>query len=107
MADQPSREAAALDDMVQLLKTVAATRVPDRALAVRYTASRTLLLQGLLRPQVPGFLLQCVSVFKFHDFINLFAPDLPSRIAFIEEAFEDCVAATVRAGGFDIFGEDR
>jgi hypothetical protein len=107
VADQPSREASALAEMVELLKNVAAIRAPDRALAVRYTASRALLLESRLGPQVPGFLLQCVSVFKFHDFINLYAPDLPSRIAFIDEAFEGCVIGEDRGRGFDVFGEDR
>ena len=105
---EPAREGAApLEEMIELLKMVAGMRSPGRELAVRYTNSRAALLAGGFRAPVPGFLHQCVSVFKFHDFINLYAPDLESRIRFIDQAFQDIGQTAGQSRPRDIFGEDQ
>jgi hypothetical protein len=97
---------ATVEQILEVLHMVASARACDRALAVRYTETRSTVLSGRLKSFVPPYLLQCVSVFKFHDFINLCAPDAARRVEFIDQSFEGCR----RAAGFsrrrDVFGDD-
>jgi hypothetical protein len=104
---QSSGDAELLLEMVEVLRLVSATRAPDRALAVRYTEIRSAFLNSPLRIGAPGFLLQCVSVFKFHDFINLFAPDVASRVVFVEQSFGSPRAAQPPKPDVDIFNDER
>jgi hypothetical protein len=76
-----------LKEMEQLLRVVASSGSPPRPSAVRYTQCRDSLLASDLRSTVPGFVVQCVSIYKFHDFINLYHSDVGARLAFIESAF--------------------
>lgn len=76
-----------LKEMEELLRVVATSGSPSRPLAVRYTHCRDALLAGEVRSAVPGFVVQCVSIYKFHDFINLYDADGEARVAFIENAF--------------------
>lgn len=78
---------AVMAEMEELLREVATAGSPSRPTAVRYTQCRDALMAGDIRPAVPGFIFQCVSVYKFHDFINLYDADAGARIAFIESAF--------------------
>jgi hypothetical protein len=97
---------ATVDQILEVLHMVASVRACDRALAVLYTETRSILLSGRLKSFAPPYLLQCVSVFKFHDFINLYASDTARRVEFIDQSFEGCR----RAAGFsrrrDVFGDD-
>ena len=79
-AETASIDTAVLEEILDVLRSVARIRAPDRALAVRYTAARANLLASRLGEQVPPYLQQCVSVVKFHDFINLFAPHVTRRL---------------------------
>jgi hypothetical protein len=99
-------DAEVLGEMLRILRAVSGMRTPDRALAVQYTESRGTLLKSRLRPCVPGFLMQCVSVHKFHDFINLFDAEVDARIRFIERAFEGCREAPGPGRHTDVFGDD-
>jgi hypothetical protein len=47
-----------------------------------------------------------VSVFKFRDFINLFAPDLPTREAFIDQSFAGCGHGVGRNSRYNVFGDE-
>ena len=76
-----------LKEMEQLLRVVASSGSPPRPSAVRYTQCRDALLASDLRSAVPGFVVQCVSIYKFHDFISLYHSDVGARLAFIEGAF--------------------
>ena len=104
--DPPLSEPQAIDEMLEVLRLAAAIRTPDRALAVRYMDARASLVSGRLRRFVPPFLIQCVSVFKFHDFINLFAPEAPDRIEFVERSFDACRRAVGFARRRDVFGDE-
>jgi hypothetical protein len=94
-----------LEEVLEVLRAVASLRAPDRALAVRYQSTREAILASRLRSFVPPYLLQCVSVFKFHDFINLFAPDAARRVEFIDQTFGACAKAAGFGRGIDVFGE--
>jgi hypothetical protein len=102
----PVSEAEAIEEMLEVLRHAASIRSPDRALAVRYMDARAALVAGRLRRFVPPFLIQCVSVFKFHDFINLFAPDAAPRIEFVERSFEACRTAVGFTRRRDVFGDE-
>lgn len=99
-----SDEQALLEEMVEVLRTVAAIRAPDRSIAVRYTEARAGLVAGRMKPSLPPWLFQCISVFKFHEFINLFAADVGPRIAFIDQCFEGCRSVLRSGRPYDVFG---
>jgi hypothetical protein len=104
--EPPRDDAATLDEASEVLRLVASVRSCDRALAVRYTEARSTLLSGRLRSFVPPYFIQCVTVFKFHDFINLYAPDSARRVEFIDQTFEGCRRAVGFARRYDVFGDD-
>ena len=95
-----------LQEMEELLRAVASSSTPHRFSAVRYTYCREALLASALRPTVPGFLIQCVSIYKFHDFINLLDPKAEARIAFVEAALDKCRAMLNSKRVYDVFGDD-
>ncbi len=95
-----------LQEMEELLRAVASSSTPHRLSAVRYTYCREALLASALRPAVPGFLIQCVSIYKFHDFINLFDPKADARIAFVEGALSKCRAVLDSKRVYDVFSDD-
>lgn len=76
-----------MTEMEDLLRAVSSSNSPPRLSAVHYTRCRDALLSGELRSAVPGFILQCVSIYKFYDFINLYDADPAARVAFVEQAF--------------------
>ena len=79
----------AFEEIQEILREVASLPSPSRLVAVRYTQCRSVLLGSVIRPALPGFLIQCVSAHKFHDFINLYHADLDARLAFISGAFRE------------------
>ncbi len=95
-----------LQEMEELLRAVASSSTPHRFSAVRYTVCREALLASEVRPAIPGFLVQCVSIYKFHDFINLFDPKAEARIAFVEAAINKCRALLDSKRVYDVFGDD-
>ncbi len=76
-----------MKELEEILRVVATTASPSRPAAVRYTQCRDALLAGEARASIPGFIVQCVSIYKFHDFINLYDADTAARTAFIRDAF--------------------
>ena len=95
-----------LQEMEELLRAVARSSTPHRFSAVRYTHCREALLASEVRSAVPGFLIQCVSLYKFHDFINLLDPKADARIAFVEAALDKCRAMLNSRRVYDVFGDD-
>jgi hypothetical protein len=95
----------ALTELKALMRLMAAEGSPQRLAATTYTNCREALLQSELRPALPGFLLQCLTIFRFKDFIQLYAPNLDDRIAFVDEAFRACEARAGLRPTFDVFGD--
>lgn len=87
----------AMDELEALMCAVATGALPNRAEATAYSRCRDLLMAA---PDavLPGFVHQCLTVFKFRDFITLYDPDPDMRERFTQRAFERCRA---------IGGEDR
>ena len=73
--------------------------------AVRYTLCRSALIESELRQALPGFLIQCVSASKFHDFIHLYDPKAEARIAFVDSAFSGGRARLDSKRIYDVFSD--
>lgn len=95
----------ALDELQDLMRLVASGDSPQRLAATTYTASRELLLKSELGPLLPGFLRQCLTIFRFKDFIQLYSPSDRERIAFIDESFRACDTRANLRAPFDVFAE--
>jgi hypothetical protein len=93
----------ALEEMQELLRSVSSSRSPHRLSAVRYTHCRTLLLGSELRPAMPGFLVQCVSLDKFQTFIYLYDPTPEARIGLVDAAFDKVAALLDSKRRYDVF----
>ena len=109
VAQQKIGTAEALQEMSELLRSVAkggTGGTPHRLSAVRYTHNRSVLLESEVRAVVPGFLVQCVSIYKFHDFINLYDPKADARIQFVETALQRCWDLLGSKRVFDVFNDD-
>lgn len=95
----------ALGEIHALLKEVAASSSPHRSAAVRYTVCRSVLLGSELRPLLPGFLVQCVSISRFHEFINLYHHRREARIEFVDAEMNPARARLTDKPVPNIFGE--
>jgi hypothetical protein len=84
---------ASLVRLTELLVAIAKGFVPDRSEAVLYSACRSELLQSPYRDLLPGYLVQCISVFRFRDFIGLYDPSPAIRERFVEQSFARALAA--------------
>ncbi len=60
--------------------------------AVIYLDLRSRLLDSGIGKLLPGFLYQCVTLFRFKEFISLYDPDTMLRIAFIDRMIARCNA---------------
>lgn len=87
------------------MRLTANERSARRVAAVRYTRCRSALIESEVRPAVPGFLVQCISLDKFHDFITLLDPNPDARIAFIEAGLVACRDALDVQKKYDVFGD--
>lgn len=91
MSDPVVQAREALQQLEALLHELSGgASPPQRAAAVRYMQCRSALLDGGIRPAVPGFLVQCISASKFYEFIRLYHPDPAARREFISEALHPC-----------------
>jgi hypothetical protein len=106
VAQQKMGTLEALQEMSELLRSVAKAGTPHRLSAVRYTHCRAVLLESEVRTAVPGFLVQCVSIYKFHDFINLYDPKAELRIQFVDAALQKCRDLLGAKRVFDVFNDD-
>lgn len=94
-----------MKEMEDLLRAVSSSTSPPRLSAVQYTRCRDALLSSELRSVVPGFILQCVSIYKFYDFINLYDGRPEARVAFVEDAFRQDKAQFDTRRGKDAFND--
>ncbi len=96
---------ATADALQELLRAAAVSSSPQRPAAVRYMHCRTTLLDGELRATMPGFLIQCLSLDKFHQFIHLYHPSPDARLAFLDEALARCGAQLEKRRTYDVFSD--
>jgi hypothetical protein len=80
----------ALDELHAVLRQSAGDHGPSRYLPVRYQTCRSALMTGELRPYLPGFIRQCVSLMQFREFIRLYHPDSTVRQRFIDLSLQNC-----------------
>jgi hypothetical protein len=97
----------ALQDLQDVLYAVSSSSSLQRDFAVRYMHARAAVMERDLRPAVPGFLVQCISIGKFHDFITLYHPRVENRLSFIDEALADCWALLDSRRAYDVFGDSE
>lgn len=95
----------ALAELQDLMRLVAAGDPPQRLAATTYTACRDQLLKSEIAPLLPGFLRQCLTIFRFKDFIQLYSPGTRERIAFIDDSFRSCDTRANLRTSFDVFAE--
>jgi hypothetical protein len=105
LAEEELTAAAALRELLEILQIAAQEASPQRLAATRYTLCREALLRSELRPVLPGFLLQCLTIYRFHDFIHLYDPRLQARLAFVAEALPLAGARPNPRRDFDVFGD--
>jgi len=101
---QPTPEEA-LGEIQDILRSAAAEGSSNRLPAIRYTLCREALLRSDLRPALPGFLFQCLTFSRFHDFIHLYHPQVEKRVAFIDAEFAACLGRPRARPSFDIFDD--
>lgn len=71
----------------ELLRDAAVESVQPRQAATLYTRLRETLLKSTYQPHLPGFMIQCLTLDRFRDFIRLYHPSPAERIAFLDRAF--------------------
>ena len=98
--------AEALEEMREIARMAALDGAFVRQAAARYTLCRDTLLQSQLRPFLPGFLIQCLTIARFQDFIHLLDPRSTVRLAFLDQAFQNVSGSISQRPGIDVFGED-
>ncbi len=71
----------------ELLRSAAVEPVQPRQMATLYTRLRDTLVTSDYRPHLPGFVLQCLTLDRYRDFIRLYHPRPAERIAFLDRSF--------------------
>lgn len=97
--------ADALRELVELMRAAAPGGMPRRDAATRYMQCRQALLQSRHRSMLPGFLMQCGSIFKFSEFITLYDPGVAARLAFVDAAFLACRRSLDTGPMHDVFDD--
>ncbi|HEU0042974.1 hypothetical protein [Sphingomonas sp.] len=101
--DEHREFAEAFSELAGILDRACAGSLSDRKLAQRYTDCRQTLIGQHERSSVPGFVVQCVSLYRFVEFITLYHPDISQRRAFIARELGRPPAKRATARGIDIF----
>lgn len=91
MTEQKPTPVEALNELHEILLLAALDNPLQREVATRYTLCRELLLRSELRSALPGFVQQCLTVHRFHDFIHLYHASVEARTGFIEETLRSAV----------------
>lgn len=73
-----------------LLTEIAGPLAADRSEAMAYSHCRSLLLNSTYRDTLPGFVVQCMSVFKYREFISLLDPSAAVRQDFVRASLAEC-----------------
>lgn len=95
----------ALAELRAILRLAASEDSLQRIAATRYTICRDALLRSDMRAALPGFLQQCLTIFRFRDFIHLYTPRLNERIAFVEDALRTCETRSGLRASIDVFND--
>lgn len=95
----------ALAELKELLLLSAAGGSLQRLAATRYTICRDVLLRGELGSLLPGFLRQCLTLYRFHDFIHLYAPTQGERAQFVGDSLRACEMRAGLRSSFDAFSD--
>ena len=103
MAEYNPMPGDALAELHDILLLAALETSPPRLAAQRYTICRDILLRSELRRTLPGFLQQCMTVYRFHDFIQLYHVSLDARVAFIDEAMRESSRRVRNGVAIDLF----
>lgn len=96
----------ALDELIALMHAAAPGGIPRRDAATRYMTCRQALIESPHRATLPGFLIQCGSLFRYSEFIVLYDPSVATRIRLVNAAFAACrqsIAARPVQTDFDDF----
>lgn len=101
---EPTPEEA-LSELKELLLLAASELFPPRLAASRYTICRDALLRSAYKPLLPGFLMQCLTIARFREFIHLYDPAVGARVAFINESFRGTEIKPRQGRTFDIFDD--
>lgn len=88
MIDPPKDAHEAFDQFEALTRAIAEGGALVRSHAVVWSQARDALLASAYRDRLPGFAFQCLSVFKYREFILLYHPDPQQRRAFIDQLLE-------------------
>ena len=96
----------ALEEMREITRMAALDSRLVRPSAARYTLCRDILLSSEFRAYLPGFLIQCLTIARFQDFIHLLDPRPAVRLNFLEDAFHGIAGPVTHRPGLDVFGED-
>ena len=107
MAELDPTPAEALGELHDILLLTALETSPPRQAAQHYILCRDILLRSHLRRTLPGFLQQCLTVDKLHDFIHLYHAALEARVAFIDGALEESLKLARARSRTDAFGDRR
>lgn len=105
MADEELTTGDALAELREHLRLAASEEPLHRLAATRYTICRDALLRGDGRSELPGFLQQCLTIYRFRDFIHLYTPRLTERTGFVDEAIRACQTRMGLRPAFDVFGD--
>ena len=105
MTEKAPSPAEALAELQEILRAAAITASLQRVAAARYTICRDIVLKSPLRAALPGFLLQCLTISRFHDFIHLLDPDVGVRLAFLDASFQSSATRFRGKRTFDVFGD--
>ena len=78
----------AWSELQELLRFVA-TQPPHRHMAALYTTLRDTLLKSDYQRHLPGFMLQCLTLDRYRDFIHLYDPSTEARLDFLSRSFRN------------------
>lgn len=105
LAEQRPTTSEALDELQDILRAACAGGSPQRISAVRYVQCRAVLLDSELRRFLPGFLGQCVSIFRFNEFISLYHASEKARIGFVDDSLSACRVELGTVPTYDVFSD--
>ena len=95
----------ALNELQLILNIAAREGSPQRLAASRYTVCRDALMKAGLKPALPGFLVQCLTYDRFHDFIHLYDPTVEARKALVDESLRGCASRIRARPTHDVFND--
>jgi hypothetical protein len=86
-----------LQELEALLISVAMGEIPNRQHATAYSTMRVTLLESYDAAVVPGFLQQCISIYKFREFITLYHGRPDDRRRLIAGVFDELLSNSPRS----------